>query len=172
MSIQVNRITNANVYLDGRSMIGRVEEATLPTVKYKMSEHKALGMNGSFELPAGIDKLECSIKWNSFYQDALAVIGDPNKAIAIQLRGSIKNWTANGVASEVPLVVHLTCQAKDFPLGGFKQHDNVELTSAMACTYCKIVVNGVEIMEVDVLSNIHKVNGVDALAAYRANLGI
>lgn len=153
-------------------MIGRVEEATLPTVKYKMSEHKALGMNGSFELPAGIDKLEVSIKWNSFYPDAMVKIADPNKTVQLQLRSSVKTWNSNGVASEVPLVVFLGVQAKDFPLGGFKQHDNVELTSVMACTYCKIVQNGQEIMEVDVLANIHKVNGVDVLATYRANLGI
>lgn len=153
-------------------MIGRVEEATLPTVKYKMSEHKALGMNGSFELPAGIDKLEVSIKWNSFYADALVGLADPNKTVQLQLRGSVKTWTSNGVASEVPLVVHLGVQAKDLPLGGFKQHDNVELTSNMACTYCKMVLNGREILEVDVLSNIHKVDGADVLATYRANLGL
>jgi hypothetical protein len=171
-NIQVNRVTNANVYVDGRSYLGRVEEMTLPTVKQIMAEHKALGMNGKFELPAGVDKLEARLKWNSFYPEAMTKFANPNVSIQLQIRSSLKTWGSSGVLAEVPVVVHLTCQSKDFPTGAFKQHDNVELESMLACTYCKLVVNGQEIMEIDVLANIHKVNGADILAAYRANLGI
>ena len=42
--ISINRLTNANVYLDGGSMLGRAEEVSLPVLKAKMAEHKALGM--------------------------------------------------------------------------------------------------------------------------------
>lgn len=171
-NIQVNRATNANVYVDGRSYLGRAEEVNLPTVKSIMTEHKALGMNGKFDLPAGIDKLEATIKWNSFYPDAMVKFGDPNRTINLQIRSSLANWTSNGKASEVPVVIHLGAQVKDFPLGNFKQHDNVELTSTLNCTYCKLVINGQEVMEIDVLANVHKVNGADILAQYRANLGI
>jgi P2 family phage contractile tail tube protein len=171
-NISVNRVTNANIYVDGRSLLGRAEEISLPTVKQIMSEHKALGMNGKFELPAGIDKLETRIKWNSFYRDTMVKAANPDASVNIQCRSSIKNWGSSGVLSEVPCVVHLTAQFKDFPLGNFKQHDNVELESNLNVTYCKLVIDGTEVLEVDVLANIHKVNGVDILAKYRANLGI
>lgn len=172
-NIQVNRVTNANIYMDGKSLLGRAEEVSLPTIKQIMAEHKALGMNGKFELPAGVDKLECRIKWNSFYSDVLAKSANPNQAVNLQIRSSIKTWTSSGaLASETPVVVHLTALFKDFPTGNFKQHDNVELESNLTVTYTKLVVGGVEVMEVDVLANIHKVNGVDILASYRANLGI
>lgn len=36
-----------------------------------MQEHKALGMVGKIELPAGFDKLEGEIKWNSFYHEVM-----------------------------------------------------------------------------------------------------
>lgn len=171
-NIQVNRVTNANIYLDGKSLLGRAEEVTLPVIKQKMAEHKALGMNGMFELPAGVDKLEARIKWNSFYPDVLVKAGNPNQAVKLQCRTSMKTWTANGVASEVPVVVHFQGTFKDVPMGAFKQHDNVELESNLNVTYCKLVINNVEIIEIDVLANVHKVNGQDTLAAYRANLGI
>ena len=67
---------------------------------------------------------------------------------------------------------YMTAMYKDFPMGNFKQHDNVEAESNLSVTYCKLVINGVEISEIDVLANIYKVNGVDMLANYRANLGI
>lgn len=171
-NIQVNRVTNANIYVDGRSYLGRAEEVTLPNVKQIMAEHKALGMNGKVEFSAGVDKMEARIKWNSFYPDALVKFGDPNKNVSLQVRASLKTWGSSGVLAEVPVVIHLAGQPKDFPTGAFKQHDNVELESMLACTYCKLVINGQEILEIDVLANIHKVNGADTLAAYRANLGI
>lgn len=172
-NIQVNRVTNANIYMDGKSLLGRAEEVTLPVIKQMMAEHKALGMNGKFELPAGVDKLEARIKWNSFYSDVLTKAANPNQTVQIQARSSIKTWTPNGAnAIETPVVIHMTALFKDFPTGNFKQHDNVELESNLSVNYCKLVVGSVEIMEIDVLANIHKVNGVDIMAQYRANLGI
>lgn len=172
MAIKINRITNANVYIDGASHLGKAEEISLPMIKQIMSEHKAIGMNGKFELPAGIDKLESKIKWNSFYRDVLVKVANPDSSLNMQCRTSMKTWGSAGVEEEVPVVIFMTGQSKDFPLGNFKQHDNVELESNFSITYTKLVINGQDIVEVDVLANIYKVDGVDMLAKYRANLGI
>lgn len=59
--IEINRITNANIYLDGANLLGRAEEVKLPDVSMTMQEHKALGMVGKVELPAGFDKMEGEI---------------------------------------------------------------------------------------------------------------
>ncbi len=40
--IEINRITNANIYLDGANLLGRAEEVKLPDVSMTMQEHKAL----------------------------------------------------------------------------------------------------------------------------------
>ena len=40
--IQVNRIVNANIYIDGTNLIGRAEEVKLPDIQAIMNEHKAL----------------------------------------------------------------------------------------------------------------------------------
>lgn len=78
--IEINRITNANIYLDGANLLGRAEEVKLPDVSMTMQEHKALGMVGKVELPAGFDKLEGEIKWNSFYRDAMLSAANPYTA--------------------------------------------------------------------------------------------
>ncbi|MGP8440519.1 phage major tail tube protein [Paraburkholderia fungorum] len=81
--ITVNTIHNANIYLDGASLLGRADEFKLPKVKFKMVDHKAVGMIGTIKLPAGIEALEGEIKWNSFYQDVWAKVLDPFSARAI-----------------------------------------------------------------------------------------
>lgn len=169
--ISINRLTNANIYIDGGSMLGKAEEINLPAIKHIMTEHKALGMVGKFEFFAGIDKMEAKIKWNSFYADAILKMADPTTTIQLQCRSSLEVYTAAGRTEQQPVVCYLTCQPKDFPMGNFKQHDNVELESNLNCTYCKLEVNGVVLVEIDVLANVYKVNGVDIMAKYRENIG-
>jgi len=41
----------------------------------------------------------------------------------------------------------------------------------MSVNYAKLIVDGEEIFEIDVLENIYKVEGVDILETYRNNIG-
>lgn len=172
MGLEINRLTNANIYVDGNSWLGRAEEVTLPVITSKMSEHKALGMVGMVELFSGIDKLEARIKWNSVYKDVFKKAANPTKTVQMQVRASLENYGSEGKTGESACVVYMTAQFKALPLGTFKQNENVELESALNVTYIKLVVGGETILELDVLANIYTVDGVDLLATYRANLGI
>lgn len=169
---QVNRLTNANIYINGISRLGKAEQVTLPMIKHMLAEHKALGMVGKMEFWSGIDKMEMKIKWNSFYDDVMKLFGNPIKPMNLQVRGSLETYTSAGRTLEVPVVCYVTGSSKDFPMGDFKQHDNVELESNMSVTYCRLEINGAVIVEIDVLSNIYSVAGTDILAQYRNNLGI
>lgn len=171
MGITVNRLTNANVYVDGESQLGKVEEVNLPDITFKQSEHKALGMIGSFELFSGIEKMEATLKWNAFYPDVMKKYADPRKALKLQIRSSLETHNSEGLASEVPCVAYLTGQPKNFPAGNYKQSDNVESTSKMTITAYKLEIDGQVVVEYDALSNIYSVDGVDIFANYRANIG-
>jgi len=169
--IAINHLTNVNLYMDGRSLLGRAEELELPQVKHKMTEHKALGMVGKIELPAGFDKLEGEIKWNSLYKDVAKTVANPYKAVQLQCRSNIETYGAQGRLQEVSLVTYLTVMFKKNPLGTFKQHDNAEFGSGFSATYIKQVIDGDEVLELDYLANIFRVGGEDMLETYRANIG-
>lgn len=172
MAIRTSTQTNANVYLEDKSMLGRAEEINLPDVNFTMTDHKALGMVGIRQFPNGIDKMEGSIKWNSFYDDVLKKFANPFKAIKLMARSSVRIWEGGDLVDEKPYVVYLTVQSKSFPLGAFKQNEQVEMTNNISCTYVKVEYDGQLMMEVDVDNNIYNVAGEDILAQYRANLGI
>ncbi|MGE4402849.1 MAG: phage major tail tube protein [Desulfobulbus sp.] len=171
MGITINRITNANVYVDGNSLLGKVEECKLPEIKITLSEHKTLGMQGKLEFPSGIDKMEATFKWNSLYADVLIKVANPFQAAEVQVRGSLETYANAGRIEEVPVVAYLTGTFTKFPMGGFKQHDNVEAETSMSVKYAKLELNGQEILEVDALANIYKAGGVDLLATYKTNIG-
>lgn len=171
MALQVNRVTNANIYLDGGSQLGRAEEFKGPDITQKMVEHKALGMVGTIELPSGIDKMTGEIKWSSVYPDALAKVANPLKAVSIQVRSNVQKFGPQGLVAEVPYVALLTVLFTKLPVGGFKQHDNVELTTPFSCYYVKVSIDGQDIVEFDAMANIYKVSGLDMLTQYRLNAG-
>ena len=169
--IQVNRIVNANIYIEGVNLLGRAEEIKLPDITAIMNEHKALGMIGKMELPSGFDKLEGEIKWNSLYEEVAKYMANPFKALQLQCRSNIEIYGSGGRIEEVPLTTFLTAMFKKNPLGSFKQHDNAEFTSTFSATYIKQVIKGKEVLELDYMANIFKVNGEDLLATYRDHIG-
>lgn len=156
-NILIHRITNANIYMDGANLLGRAEEIELPQVKVKMAEHKAL---------------EGKIKWASFYADVLKKAANPFKTVQLQVRGSLEGWnTPAGRNTEKPVVAVMQVLFKNFPLGQFKQHENVEITTEFDAWMVKLTAEGQDILEIDVAANIYKAGGVDMLANYRANIG-
>ncbi|MGO1000834.1 phage major tail tube protein [Lysobacter sp. CA196] len=169
--IQINRITNANLYVNGNSLLGRAEEVKLPDISALMQEHKGLGMIGKVELPSGFDKLEGEVKWNSFYEDVGRTVANPFKAAQLQIRSNVESYNSQGRLEQSALVTFLTVMFKKLPLGTFKQHENAEFSSAFTATYVKQVINGREVLELDYFANIFRVAGVDQLAEYRANIG-
>jgi P2 family phage contractile tail tube protein len=169
--ITLNTLNNANIYIDGNSLLGQAEEFKLPTVKFKMADHKAVGMVGTIKLPSGFDALEGEIKWNSFYREVWNKLLDPYTAIQLQARGSLETYNSQGRQAQVPYVVFLTCSFSEVPMGDFKQNDKAEFQSKFTATYIKQTVDGNDVLEVDAMANIYKVNGVDKLDLYRTNIG-
>ena len=168
----INRITNGNVYLGNNSMLGKVAEVTLPEVNAIMTEHKALGMFGKVELPAGLEKLEGTIIWNAFYKDVAIAMGNPFQSHALQIRCNVETYDAQGRMKEVPMVTFLTVMFKKNPLGAYKQAENAEFTSLFSATYVKQVIDGDEVLELDYMANIFRVNGADVMSTFRNSLGV
>ena len=157
--IEINKLTNANVYMNGVNLLGRAEEVQLPQIKHKMADF------------AGIDKMECKIKWNALYPAVMAVCSNPFLATMIQVRANLETYNGTGRIKEVPATAFLIGTFKEFPLGNIKPQENAEYETTMSVTYAKLVVDGVEIFEIDVLENIYKVGMVDMLSTFKKNTG-
>jgi uncharacterized protein len=172
MATAINKLTNANVYMNGNSLLGKAEEITLPDLNGKMADHKALGMIGHMEFWAGLDKMEAKIKWNSLYEDVMRKAADPTKSHSFQVRSSLESFDSSGRTAQKPVVCYMTGTFKKVAGGNLKAHDNVEMEHMLNVSYVKLEVNGSVLYEVDVMANIYIVDGVDIMTTYRANLGI
>ncbi|MEX3614365.1 MAG: phage major tail tube protein [Burkholderia gladioli] len=169
--IQINRITNANIYVNGNCLLGTAEEVTLPDISVKETEHKALGMVGSIFLPSGFDKLEGKIKWNSFYFDVWSAFANPFVPVMLQCYCSVDTYASQGRINQARMLTTVTATMKKLPLGTFKQHENAEFQSDFTATYVKQQLGGRDVIELDTMANVFKVNGVDQLELYKSNIG-
>lgn len=170
--LKINRLTNANLYVDGVGYLGQAKEIEMPNLEHKMEEHSGLGMVGMIETFSGIEKMEMKISWNCVYQEALLAVANPQSVKQIQIRGSIDQITAAaGINAQVPYVCHVSAVAKGVNLGNFAQHQNNEVETPFAVYRIKLEVNGQSIFEFDPTANIYTINGEDILATYRSNIG-
>lgn len=168
----INKVTNGNIYLDGESFLGRAEEITLPDVAPKMVDHKALGMVGELQLPAGLQKMTAKIKWNAIYPDVMKKTHDVYTAIRLMVRANVETYEGGTRSAQVPCVIYLTVTPVKSGGLSFKAQDNVEREDEFNVTSYKMEINEEEIIDVDIMANVWRVNGVDQLSQYRANLGI
>lgn len=170
--MNVSKVFNANVYIDGtNSLLGRASEITLPEVAVKKEEHVGLGMIGAIELPTGLGLLTTKIKWKGWYADQLTFGANPFVARKLQVRASQETYGPGGRLAEVPVLVQLTCRWTKTPLGVFAAQAGQEPEDELATTYVRVVLGGVELLEIDVLENVWRVNGEDVLANYNKALG-
>lgn len=169
--LQIKKLTNANVYVDGNSYMGRAEQITLPDVSPKMADHKALGMIGEMELPSGLTKMSAKIKWNTVDAEIMRKTHDPYTSVRIMVRASLETFEGSTRTTQQPVVAFLQGSFKKAGGLDFKAQDNVELENEMNVTAYKVMIGGVTVVDIDVMANIWSVDGTDLLAQYRANIG-
>jgi len=172
MALTIQKVFDANVYINNVSKHGQASEITCPQVNYMMNDYTALGMIGTLPLFNGIEAMEATFKWTYLDNDAQMDMSDPFQAVEIMVRSSKAIYENGGLVEEQPIVIFMRGTGKQHQGGTFASKTDVETESVLAVNYYKLEIDGEEIIEIDVISNIFKINGEDMLAERRANLGI
>jgi len=171
--MQIQKLTNANVYIDGTdSLLGRAETVTLPEISLDKETHKSLGMIGSVELPTTLAPMMAKFKWAGFYAEALKLGGNPFAGHRVQVRGSVEVFSVDGLVEEKAAVIHMTGRFTRHGLGEIAAGTSNAQEQDMAVTYLKVVLDQKDVLEIDVMNQIWRVDGKDVRAKYRANLGL
>lgn len=172
MNVKVNKLTNAHIYVNGNPTMGRADEVELPQIATKEADHKGLGMIGEIETPAGLQKMAMKIKWNSIYPEIKKETANPYKSVRFAIYSNMEQYENNEKVADIPVAAFISGRVKVQSGLKFKAQDNAELEEEFTVTAYKLEIGGEEIHDVDVNANIWRVNGVDLLAQYRANLGL
>lgn len=171
MSVVINQVSNANVYINGNSFLGRAKSVKLPEFDVEFVEHDTLGLAGKLKLPSKINALEGEMVWDGFYPEVAALAYNPFNAVQLMVRANVQVFNAMGMATEVPLVMTMTVNFSKTSLGEYKK-EPVEYTMTYQVNSIKQVIDGKEVLYFDAFSNNYRVAGQDVLQKLRTNLGV
>jgi uncharacterized protein len=172
MGLTTAKLRDANVYVNGTSTHGQSTEITLPNIQASKSEYKALGIIGVLKLFDGFDALEATIKWSSPNNDVKIACANPRKVVDLMIRSSREVYEGGSLKEEQSVIYFIKGTCNNYGLGTLKPKDDTETETKIDLTYIKEVVNGQELVELDIANNIFRIAGEDMLANYRKNLGL
>ncbi|WP_017517029.1 phage major tail tube protein [Pseudomonas nitroreducens] len=160
---------NTNLFVDGVSFAGDVPSLSLPKLTVKTEEYRAGGMDAPIEMDQGLEKLEASFSAKGVRREALKLFGLADQtAFNATFRGSFKGQ--KGITTAV--VCTLRGLLKEVDPGEWKPGGEAEFKFAIAASYYKLEVGGRVMFEIDPVNCVRNINGVDQLAAVRADLGL
>ncbi|HGN1550703.1 phage major tail tube protein [Pseudomonas aeruginosa] len=166
------KLKNMNLFNDGGSYQGLVKSCTLPTLARKMEAFRGGGMNGPVKADLGHDDDGIQFEWTvgGLELTVLKQYGAVSASgVMLRFAGAYQQDDTGAVTS-VEIVVrgrHETIEMGDAQPGEDTEH---KITTT--CSYYKLVVNGEEIIEIDLLNFVEKVNGKDLLEAQRKAIGL
>lgn len=165
-----NILKNFNAFNDGKSFMGVIEEIKLPKLARKIEDYRGGGMDGEVGIDVGLEKLEIEQVCSGFVLDAYKAFGMTKAAgTLIRFAGAYqRDDTAEVQAVEVVVRGRHVEIDPDSAKGG----DKGKTTIKSRLTYYKLTVDGEEIIEIDLLSFLFKVNGVDMLEKQRNAIGL
>ncbi|MGN2381284.1 phage major tail tube protein [Pseudomonas juntendi] len=166
------KLKNMNTFHDGTSYMGITKSMTLPVLARKMEAYRGGGMNGPVKADLGFsdDGLQTEWKIGGIDDQVIKQFGTTSASgLMIRFAGSYQRDDSSQV-SAVEVVVRGRHETID--MGEATPGEDTEHTITTTCSYYKLTMDGVVLVEIDLLNFIENVNGVDMLAAQRRAIGL
>lgn len=159
-----------DLFNEGNSYLGQTGEVTIPKLSRKLEDWRGGGMNGNVKIDLGLgDDTEFNWKLGGLDELVLEQFGAVTVgAHMLRFNGSYQR-DDTGATSALEIVVRGRHEEIDF--GNQKAGDDTETSIKTIWSYYKLSIDGVAKIEIDIPNMIEIVNGIDLMAAHRANIG-
>lgn len=165
-----NALKNFNLFNEGASYLGQVEEVKLPKLKRKMDDYRGGGMNAPAKVDLGQEGLEIEFTCPGMLQQVFEQYGTV-KADGVMLRFA-GAYQRDDTCTVQAVEVVVRGRHEEIDPGDAKGGDKGKLTVKSTLTYYKLSIDGKEVIEIDVLNFVEKINGKDMLAEQRKAIGL
>lgn len=166
------KLKNQNIFNDANSYRGVAKTVTLPDLTRKLEMWRGAGMDGAVGADLGMGDDGLKIEWTVGGLDLISLrqYGTTNASgVALRWAGAYQQ-DDTGVVTKVEVIARGRHETYSF--GDAEAGEDTEHTITTVCTYYKLIVDGNEEIEIDLLGMIFKVNGVDILAEQRSAIGL
>jgi hypothetical protein len=166
------KLKNMNLFNDANSYLGVAKSVTLPALGRKMEAYRGGGMNGPVKADLGFSDDGIQVEWTLGGLD-LTVLKQfgATKADGVRLRW-VGAYQQDDTGDVVAVEIVARGRHETIEMGDAAPGEDTEHSITTTCSYYKLIVDGEEVIEIDLLNFIEKVGGVDMLEAQRNALGI
>ena len=163
------KLKGLNLFNDSNSYQGVVSAVTLPKLSRKLDSYRGGGMNGAAFIDNGLEDDALDMEWTIGGIDELVLTQWGAAAVPLRFTGSYQRDDTN---EEIAVEIEVRGRHQAFDFGESKQGEDTETKITTKNTYFRLSWNGKELIEIDTVNMIEKVNGVDRLEQRRKNLGL
>lgn len=170
MSALPRTLRKFNLFIDGVGFAAECLEVKLPKIAMKTEDYSGAGMIGSVALLKAIEKLEMEHTYNGPIPEIIGTFGaEKHDATRLRWMGSYSN-EATGQAHAVEITVG--GRNNELDQGDAKAGENGSFKVKTDITYYRQVMDGKELLEIDIVNDVFRVMGVDRLEQHRRNVGL
>jgi P2 family phage contractile tail tube protein len=164
-----NLLQDFTVWIDGVGKIGEAPEFQPPDINIAVEEFRGGGMDGTVEIPFGIEKIEFDFKLHTWDPQVFMLLGyGPGSIdVPIQFRG----YMLTAAGAEKPVVIDTQCLIKSIKSDRVSAGKKVELTVSLVANWYRHKINSQVVTEIDVFGKVVKIGGTDRMSNARKILG-
>lgn len=163
------KLKGMNLFNNANSYQGVVTAVTLPKLARKLDPFRAGGMSGAAFIDNGLEDDALDVEWSIGGIDELVLTQWGASDIPLRFTGS---YQRDDTGEEIAVEIEVRGKHQSFDFGEAKQGEDTETKITSKNTYYKLTFNGKELIEIDTINMMEKVNGTDRLEQRRKNLGL
>jgi P2 family phage contractile tail tube protein len=164
------KLKGFNLFHNGENFVGHVKEVTLPKLTRKMEDWQGGGMSGPIAIDYGQEAIQLEWTCGGFMRQVLAHYGATrHDGVLLRFAGGYQSEDSAAVDA---LEVVVRGRHKEIDFGTSKLKEDTDFKVTTAASYYKLSVNGEDLIEIDFINMVERINGRDLMAALRRAIGL
>lgn len=166
------KLKHMNLFNEGHSYMGVASSVTLPKLTRKLEAWRGAGMDGIAKVDMGLGDDGLQLEWmlGGIDDTVLKQFGEVSASgIGLRFAGS---YQQDDTGETIAVEVVVRGRHEEIDMGEAQPGEDTEHSITTACTYYKLVVDGEELIEIDTIGMLFKVDGKDLYEEHRKNIGL
>jgi hypothetical protein len=164
------KLKGFNLFQNGENFVGQVVEVTLPKLTRKMEDYQGGGMSGPIKIDFGQEGIQLEWSCGGFMRSVLGQYAiTKHDGVLLRFAGGYQSEDSTHVDA---IEIVIRGRHSEIDPGTAKSKEDTAFKVTTVASYYKLSVNGQDVIEIDFVNMIEKVNGNDLFAALRNAIGL
>ncbi|MEQ2105058.1 phage major tail tube protein [Burkholderia cenocepacia] len=164
------KLKGFNLFQNGENFVGQVVEVTLPKLTRKMEDYQGGGMSGPIKVDFGQEGIQLEWTCGGFMRSVLGQHAiTKHDGVLLRFAGGYQAEDSTNVDA---IEIVIRGRHSEIDPGTAKSKEDTAFKVTTVASYYKLSVNGQDVIEIDFVNMIEKVNGNDLFAALRNAIGL